>query len=175
MCSLEPWQVRRSEFNHDWLANRYLNSFRAFMRRLREPGVSIERLCEFLDEDMPQWLEYRAVAADLVQTFESEMSPIVLMNRSPLDGLDAGSKAWLGPLVHAIWLVRTPVRLWVAEALQAIEHVDIAYQAVCNGLEGIEVTVHALREREAGFQALQDALVTLSTAFSRFPQRIMAA
>ena len=175
MCVPSAWQIRRSEFNHDWLSNKYLNSLGAFLRRVAQHDADVERLHEFIKEDLPQWHGNRPVAVGLVQSFETEMSPRSLLRRAPLACLDEGTKEWLGPLVHELWLARLRVMQLAADALMSIERVDSVYEDLCNELGRMEPTPQALKDLAPSFLALQDALVAMSAAFSRFPQRIRAA
>lgn len=169
---MPSWQIRRSEFNHDWLSNKYLNSLRAFLRRLSEPHTNAERLFEFIQEDLPQWRIRRRSALELVRDLDDASSPRAQLEEAPLSNMDQDTKNWLGPLVHALWLARLPIRQLAQDVLVAIEKVDQIHRDLSNELRSMRLTDQALRERAAAFASLMDALTSLSTAFSRLPQPV---
>ena len=64
------WQRRRSEFNHDWLKNRYLNNLDGFIANLEMKKPDETRLMRFLDEDLRQWKAKEEEARRLMDSFE---------------------------------------------------------------------------------------------------------
>lgn len=124
------WQRRRSEFNHDWLKNRYLPALGKWLNLLDERIEDPIFEATFIDEVLPQWKERGTAAKELVRDFESYMSPRNLLNCPPLKRYSRIQERWLGQVVHELWLTRYPVRQWIDAALAAIEQADAAYAKV---------------------------------------------
>ena len=167
------WEVRRSEFNHDWLKNRYLNSLNAFVKRLEASAVDSERIAEFVTQDLPQWDERRLHATDLVASFENEMSPRTLFHQPPLNQVDDNTKQWLGSLAHWLWLSRCDVRTSLERIRVATDRVDKLYQGLSNGVVRYDVAPEDLIERLTDFCKFRDALVQLAETISALPHRVM--
>jgi hypothetical protein len=124
----QPWQKRRSQFNHDWLKNQYMPALAKNLNLLDDLIEDDEFAQSFVSHVLPAWEKHRGEAIDLAGTFESEMSPRALFASSPLCNCTEETKGWLGSLVHMLWLKRYPISEWVAEAAQAVEQTDAAYQ-----------------------------------------------
>src|SRR4051812_27557431 len=107
---LNEWQERRSEFNHDWLKNQFLNRLNAFLERLRSGNPDLEKLLRFVLEDLPEWKSHEPEARWLIESVVREMSPRLFFDQSPLVRCDVGTKGWLPEIVHEIWLSRYPIR-----------------------------------------------------------------
>jgi hypothetical protein len=132
---IEPWQKRRSQFNHDWLKNQYMPALAKYLNLLDDLIEDEEFAQSFVSDVLPAWEKHRNEAVDLARSFESEMSPQVLFERSPLCDSKTDTKRWLGNLVHTLWLKRYPIREWVVEAAQAVENTDVAYQRLREELQ----------------------------------------
>lgn len=168
------WEVRRSEFNHDWLKNKYLNSLSAFIKRcLKAKIVYPERLTEFVSLDMPQWAERLPQLKELVASFQSEMSPRTLFCQPPLNVVDDHTKQWLGRLAHGLWLSRCDIQTRTQRLLEAIDRVDRSYESLSNDVSDDGARVEALMQHLTGFCEFRDALVQLSEAISDLPHRVM--
>lgn len=106
---LSEWQRRRSEFNHDWLKNQFLNRLNAFRERLRGAKPDIGKLRQFLREDLPEWDSHECEARWLIECVEHEMSPRRFFDYPPLTRCSEETKEWLPDVIHELWLNRYPV------------------------------------------------------------------
>lgn len=129
------WQIRRKEFYHDWLKNRFLNSFDDFIEQLQKNNPDIHRVSAFLVEDFPAWKSERQDAERIVQSIEDGMSPQRLLSCVPLSRCDVETREWLGHLVHGLWLSRYPVKEKAKESQEALASVDELYEKIACELE----------------------------------------
>ena len=106
---LNDWQQRRSEFNHDWLKNQFLNRLNAFLERLQDAKPDADRLARFINEDLPLWEQHEPEAKWLVESVEQEMSPKQFFEHAPLNRCGEETKRWLPEVIHGMWLARYPV------------------------------------------------------------------
>jgi hypothetical protein len=142
---VNAWQRRRSEFNHDWLKNRYLPALSKWLNlldgKIEDPAFE----STFLKVIFGQWEEQSPRALKLVQDFEKEMSPRTLLEFPPLSILASSTKAWLGPLVHELWLARYPVRNWIDSAVAVVRSLDMAYERVLECLSERQTDVSVVQ------------------------------
>lgn len=163
------WQIRRSKFNHDWLKNKFLNSFNDFIEQLQKRDPDIARMSAFLEEDFPAWKLRQKEVQSIVQSFEDSMSPLRLLRCAPLNRCDVETQEWLGHLVHGLWLARYPVQRKAKQSQDALVAVNELYEKIAYELEQpkpIELTkLAALRpqfcELKATYQALSKVLSNL--------------
>jgi hypothetical protein len=167
------WQKSRSEFNHDWLKNKFLRHLSACIRRLESPNPDEARLAEFFNEDLLEWESRRADAERLLKAFEHEMSPRKLLTVPPLSRFDDNTKRWLGDLVHGLWLARYSVRSWLQNANRALAGADGSYKRVRQSLRKPETAKNRIGElvRE-DMACFRDRCVELTEALSEFPSEI---
>ena len=165
------WQVRRNKFNHDWLKNKFLNSFDDFIVQLKKSKPAVTRVSEFLATDFPAWKTHQQEAQWIVESFEDSMSPRRLLASSPLNRCADETHAWLGNLVHGLWLTRYPVKRKIQESRDALAAVNKMYEKIIRELEQsrpIELTkLIALLPQ---FSELQETYQTLSKTLSNLPR-----
>lgn len=168
------WQTARSDFNHDWLKNQFLNALDTFEKRLASERISAQELEEFRDEDFPGWERRRADAERLASTFAEAMSPQNLFQEPPLCRADDETKAWLAPLVHELWMARHSVDHRVQELRRLIEAVDEAYGRCRRAFDEVEGSSKPenLASRISDFHDLLECTRALSQCLSRFPRKI---
>jgi hypothetical protein len=168
------WQVRRREFNHDWLKNRFIVALNSWLRLL--DGAIEDSILEnsFLAEVLPQWEARRSEASDLIREFEKEMSPRTLLAEPPLSRCDGQTKQWLGELIHGLWLVRVAAKELTASAESCVAAADAAYaeltQAVKIRPKG--ELLPAMKPHRHLFERFRDACQKLGAAMSEFPHEI---
>lgn len=122
------WQSRRREFNHDLLKGKYIPDLDRWVNVLRGLIENEAFQDNFLANGFPRWEEIRTMALALGREFEEQMSPNCLLRLAPLSGLPRPVSAWLGELVHELWLRRYPVRDWNAEVVSAVAAADATYK-----------------------------------------------
>jgi hypothetical protein len=170
----EPWQDRRSRFNHDWLKNRHLNRLDGFLVLLESSGASPDLVQGFLSQDLPEWERRSRDARDLLATFTAEMTPQAGFRHAPLCGVSETSRAWLEPLVHRLWLSRYPVAEWLDRAGAALDQADRDYAVLREQL--IDDPAPAA-ERVAAmkdlFVAFRDACRQVGVAMGRLPHEVL--
>lgn len=131
---LNDWQKRRSEFNHDWLKNRFLNRLNGFLERLQDAKPDHERLARFLSEDLQEWEQQEPEAQWLVESVEREMSPRRFFEQPPLNRCDEETKRWLPDVIHDIWLAQYPVRTLQSQARALLAQTREQYEKVQKAL-----------------------------------------
>ena len=168
---LSDWQTRRNKFNHDWLKNKFLNSFDDFTVQLKKSDPDLVRVSEFLEKDFPAWESRRQDAQWIVQSFEDSMSPRQLLESSPLNRCDDETRAWLGHLVYGLRLSRYPVKNKVQESREALRAVNKLYEKLTYELEQSRpIKLTKLTSLRPQFCELKEAYEALSKTLSDLPR-----
>ncbi|MCY3740525.1 MAG: hypothetical protein OXH00_05850 [Candidatus Poribacteria bacterium] len=171
ITSESEWQIRRNKFNHDWLKNKFLNSFNDFVEQLQKPNPNIVRVSEFLVEDFHAWKSRRQDAQWIVQSFEDSMSPRQLLDCSPLNRCDDDTREWLGRLVHGLWLSRYPVKKKSQESQNALVTVNKFYEKIMDELrQSKPIKLTTLISLRPQFCELKQTYEALSKTLSNLPQ-----
>jgi hypothetical protein len=168
---VSQWQRRRSEFNHDWLKNRYLTAISKWMNVL--DGHIEDPVFEtiFLRQILPQWEDRVGNVRELIGTFEFEMSPARLLDQEPLCALSGEHKQWLADALHRLWMARRPVRQRVEEAFAAIEGADSAYRVLVQRIETRTQAAGLIPTRDA-FAAFGARCRILARCIEVFPSTV---
>ena len=167
------WQKRRSDFNHDWLKNRFLPALAKWINLLDDLIEDTIAEASFVNSVLRQWEGHGKVAIALAQDFEVDMSPARLF-----EGIEwlrrRGNNEWLQKLVHQLWLARYPVQEWVTDALACTERADAAYQRLQMGLLQCKETrsIVALRHLRPQFAEFRDCCHILAQAIGKFPSEV---
>ena len=166
------WQLRRSDFNHQWLKNRFLSALDAADQVISGRIRSKEYLQELIDEDLPEWQERREDLNALLEDFENEMSPRQLFDIEPLSECEPFTKNVLAELMHELWLARYPIRHWLIRAKEAASEVNKYYELL-RGISPIDTTGKVRPEFASIFENFRTACRALSRAIEKFPDRIL--
>lgn len=167
------WQLKRSEFNHDWLKNRFLNRLNAFLERLRSGKPDAEKLSRFVREDLPEWSDHEREARWLIDSLEHELSPMRFFDQPPLSRCDSETKKWLPTVVHELWLSRYPVRELREKAADTLAKVNGQYAKLSSVLKkSTSASGSGLVALEHEFSKLSRLCVELHDTFSAFDVKI---
>ncbi len=170
---LNEWQERRSEFNHDWLKNQFLNRLNAFLERLRSDNPDAEKLSRFVREHLPEWSAHESEARWLIDSVESELSPKRFFDQPPLNRCDSKTKEWLPTVVHELWLNRYPVHELREKAAGNLAQVNVQYAKLSSALKNsTSVRGGGLVALEHEFSKLSRLCVELHDTFSAFDVKI---
>jgi hypothetical protein len=172
--TLDEWQRRRSEFNHDWFKPKYLIALQSFLERLQAEDLgSITRLREFVEMDFPVWGKCSTDAWWLIQHFEQEMSPVGLFNTEPLSRCGGETKEWLAPLIHALWLERRAVRQSLARAEILLNRVDEGFAMLSTNLPRVDDGyLQQLQSNLPAWKKFVDDCFNFSQYLSEFPHTV---
>ena len=173
MPGREPWQDRRSRFDHDWLKNRYLNRLEGFLALLDSNMATPDLVRDFVHQDLPAWERRSREARNLLAAFTTEMTPAVCFNQPPLCLLPEAGRDWLVPLVHRLWWERYPVADWIEQAGRSLDEAD----ALCADLqEGVgidpEPTLEQVAALRPGIAVFRDSCRGVAAAMRRFPDQV---
>lgn len=167
------WQRRRSEFNHDWLKNRYLNNLDGFIANLEMKKPDETRLMIFLDEDLHQWKTKEEEARLLMDSFEKEMSPTVLFETGILKRMDAESQEWIKPLTHHYWLENHNIKNKISNCEKCFLKVTAQYDKINSMLNEKGRNIEYLKNLLPEFKAFRDACLAFSQSISKFPSKVL--
>ena len=167
------WQKRRSEFNHDWLKNRYLNNLDGFIANLEMKKPDETRLMIFLDEDLDQWKAKDEEARRLMDSFEKEMSPVVLFESDILKRMDPGSQEWLKPLLHHLWLNNHDIKNKISNCEQWYLKVAAQYDKIKSMLEEKSRDIEQLKSLLPEFKIFRDTCRAFSQSISNLPSKVL--
>ncbi len=176
MIVIPSWQKRRSEFNHDWMKNKYIQALRDWRRLLNDEQEDEDLEKKFVSNVLPQWESYSDEAFALPKNFEIEMSPRVLFNEPLLSHCDDDTKNWLGEVMHNLWLVRYAVKQLIDDATTKAENAELSYGRLqealkrCPDIRNIE----ALRPLSSFFEEFCKCCEALAGAIEKFPSEVKA-
>jgi hypothetical protein len=172
--TLFSWQKRRSEFNHDWLKNKYIPKLGAWVNLLDERIEDKDLERSYVSSILPGWEHQQKEALALPRDFETEMSPRTLFREPPLSNCDDDTKQWLGELVHHLWLIRYSVGKLVSDALESTEKANDAYSKLKSALKGCTDTsnVEALKPFRPFFVEFLRSCRALSEAIEKFSSEV---
>jgi hypothetical protein len=162
------WLSRRREFNHDLLKGKYIPDLDRWVNVLRGFVENEAFQEEFLASVFPRWEEIRAVALALGREFEDQMSPRCLLQLAPLSRLPRPVHAWLGELVHELWLRRYPIRGWTAGVISAVAAADATYNEL-RCLAGCCDSLDRTAELWPLFDAFRENCRAVADAVAQFP------
>lgn len=168
------WQKRRSEFNHDWMKNKYIQALRDWRRLLNDEQEDKELEEKFIADVLPQWESYVDEALALPRDFEIEMSPKVLFNEPPLSGCDEDTKNWLGEVIHNLWLVRYAIKQLIDDATTKAESAKLSYGRLQKALKRCPDTrsAESLRPLRSFFEEFCKCCEALAGAIEKFPSEV---
>jgi hypothetical protein len=171
---IASWQKRRSDFNHDWLKNRYLPALAKWINILDESVEDPVFEKGFLTSVLPQWAKYGPEARPLAECFDIEMSPSILASSAPLVRHTESSRQWLSTLVHALWLSRYPIMRWKSDVIACVNSTDEAYGQL---LELIQAqpnpSTFELRSWRLEFEEFQTRCLALAKCMEVIPSRVL--
>lgn len=166
------WQRRRSEFNHDWLKNRYLNNLDGFIANLEMKKPDEARLVIFLQEYWTQWETHREEAGQLIASVETEMSPAVLFETGLLKDVDPEIREWVKPLTHHLWLNRHDIRNKISNCEEWLLKVNAQYDKMNSMLNEIGRNMEQLKNLLPEFKAFRDICQAFSESISQLPSEV---
>ena len=171
---MTTWQERRSAFTHDWLQNRLVQTLGGGIAFLRGDFDEEGFPAEFAKRLDAEWKGHAPLAFGLIDTFEKEMSPSLLLRRSPFDRLDEKDTAWLAALVHECWLTRLHIPALVDTVREAATIADSAFLVVSKQLERWISGRDGGRPRPllSALEELGSRALSLSASIDRLPNRI---
>ena len=167
------WQRRRSEFNHDWLKNRYLNNLDGFIANLEMKKPDETRLMRFLDEDLRQWKAKEEEARRLMDSFEKEMSPEVLFESGILKRMDPESQAWIKPMLHHLWLNNHDIKNKISNCEQWFLKVAAQYDKINSMLDEKNRNMEQLKNLLPEFKAFRETCRAFSQSISNLPSKVL--
>lgn len=162
---------QRAYLNHDWLKNRYLNSLRAFVARLKV-RADPQRLQVFLAEDLVTWETHRDALTRLIAGLPGQMSPALLFRRSPLSRRCA-LRVWLEVALVDLWKCRREIDALTEEMQAGFRNADRQYARLQQQLaaEGRDAAA-GLPAMRRQFETFLSTCNRLSETLSRFPREV---
>ncbi len=166
------WQRRRSDFNHQWLKNRFLSALDAAAQVISGRIRAAACLQELVDVDLTEWQERLEDLNSLLADFEHEMSPQRLFDIPPLSECKSPGREVLADLMHDLWLSRYPIAEWIESAKRAASEVNTHYERL-RKIAPLDAGGGARQEFSAEFEQFRSACRALSKAVEKFPDRIL--
>ncbi|NVN97087.1 hypothetical protein HXX01_02540 [Candidatus Nomurabacteria bacterium] len=168
------WQVRRSEFNHDWLKNMYIPKLGTWLNILDDEIEDDDFEKTFVDRIFPGFESQINEALSLPNDFINEMSPRLFINEPPLSNLDASTKDCLSELIHLLWLERYAVNNLVENACSAANEAIESYKRLQEALSSCNDThdIEMLKPFRNLFLGLLSSCRALSKAVEKFPSEV---
>jgi hypothetical protein len=126
---------------------------------------------EFLMSVFPEWEVHCGELLQLATGFPEEMSPRIYCDCEPLCRCDADTRAWLGALMHKLWLSRYPVQLWMEAAVDSVHAAQETYHRLQSALAtiGPDCDLMELRPLRDQFREFRLRCQEVGTKFGEFP------
>lgn len=131
------WQFRRGGFNHQWLANNYLNQLRYWVSEMECGGDDPLFESGFLNDTLKQWCHRSNEAQWIVENAAEALSPSRLFGEVPLNRIPADIREPVAEACHLLWLGRTSAPRQRAELAKI--NVDSAFEKLMSCLKGCRV------------------------------------
>jgi hypothetical protein len=170
---IADWQRQRSEFNHDWLKNRYLNNLDGFIANLEMKKPDESRLMIFLEDYWHQWKTRREEAGQLIAAVETEMSPAVLFETGLLKDMNPEAREWLKPLTHHQWLERHDIKNKISACEERLFKVNAQYDKINRMLDETGRTMAQLKNLLPEFNAFRDICQAFSESIGKLPSEVL--
>lgn len=170
--SIPSWHSRRGDFNHQWLSNQYLTQLRYWVEMISKDsrGLDQEFEEEFLSTTLMQWERKSAVAHELADELECELSPRKLFAQAPLNRIPEDIALEMAAICHQLWLARTEkARRQLAEA---IDRADRTYRGLkqCLSKRPVPLAPDASRLCTPLAQQFLQACQNLKSVFENLPK-----
>ena len=170
--TVPQWQCQRSQFNHDWLKNEFLNNLDGFLAMLKYEKPSRDHLAAFLEYDFISWPQHMAEGKRLIDSFAKEMTPMTLLKEKPLKDLNPKTRVWLGELIHALWLCRYNITEMLSNLSKEFEKAVHSYNAIKNRLEKTGMSLDELKKLLPEFRTFRETCVDFSKRLSTLPAEV---
>jgi hypothetical protein len=122
---LRNWLSVRGSFNHQWLANNYLNQLGYWVSAMNAEGDDPTFVEDFVNDTLNQW-NHRSIEAQwVVDNMVDALSPIRLFDAEPLSRIPQEIREPVAKACHLLWLQRTEVPR--ERAINAKNQVDLKY------------------------------------------------
>lgn len=169
----EEWQAGRNRFNHDWMKNKFLLSLDRLVNIADDKIEDEEYANRFLSSGLLDWQAEAAKAEELIESFETAMSPQTYMDREPL--CRSSHREWLRIVVHALWRSRIHADELLSTAREKLLNAKDAYEAFrkCAAENCGKMDCDRLACCRSELVAFRDGCRELATAFEKFPHRVL--
>ena len=170
----QSWQKRRAGLNHDWLKNKLLQEMGKWINILNEQVEDEQFERDFARSLTHQWAEHRREAADLANTFQTEMSPRRFLDHYPFPNLPTEEQCWLGELIHELWLSRYPVQDWTSTVVACTRDADEAFLRITDLFrQNPNATARELKRNLDAFEQIKARCEALAKAIEAFPSKVL--
>jgi hypothetical protein len=168
------WQAGRNRFSHDWLKNKFSLTLERAVKIAQERIEDDEFAARFIEKALPEFEFEMEQARELIDSFETSMSPRVLLDREPLNRLEDRHRDWLGVVVHALWKSRIGADELIRAATERFQDAMVAYHQLqdCIGEKCTKLDGSPLACCRTELLSFRDTVSELGAAISRFPNRI---
>lgn len=168
------WQRRRSEFNHQWLKNRFLSALDATHNIVAGRIQGRDYLEEMVRLDLPEWPDRRAEIDQLLDAFTSDASPSSLFSSPPFSHWEEPTRQAICELTQALWLARNPLAEWTQEIRAAAAEADRQYESLSQlPLSAADGAINP--EFGSCLEDFRSACRTLARAIEQLPSRMTVA
>lgn len=179
--SLAAIRQLRSEINHDWLKNRYLNRLNGYLIRIGQKNAAItmpgkplnfERLSEFISNDFWSWQTHQPKLASLIRELPEQMSPKqLLLNR--INGFPEKLLPALAEILDRLWRKRYNINLRSADINNACESARDRFNKISKQLPpGEFFSLEDLQKSAPEMLRFFDDCMALSRSLTHFPGEI---
>jgi len=169
------WQQRRSQFNHDWLKNEFLNNLDGFIVMLQYEKPCDEHLATFIENDFLSWQQHFEEGKTVIDSFETEMTPATLLNKRPLSSADPSTREWMGWLVHNLWLCRYEVKENISDLSDLYEKAGNLYKTIKTRLDETGKSPEELKKLLPEFRDFRQICFEFSKKLSTLPSEVKYA
>jgi len=147
----EDWERKRSELNHNWLSNNYLDQLKALNAYMQEVKRQDDlryrhEIRRLVMEVFPQWEHKREEIIQMVEEIEKDLTPTRLFDKNPLKKVSSRNKTWLEPLIHQLWMLRKDVRSQTEFVIGLCNAIDKEYNELKDEYHRINIITDRITE-----------------------------
>jgi hypothetical protein len=128
--SSSAWQKRRSDFNHDWLQNKFIMTLADWSKSIdKERWIDCTQQ-SFEDEIVIAWNANYSQISLLMSDYRKSMSPRVLLENGTIKRMTPPWRNLLGEILHSLWMARCNVLARSRKVIDAYTTADKVYQSL---------------------------------------------
>ena len=165
------WNSLRAKLHHDWLQNRYLTFLMARVEYMDNALAENKPVRADIIEQFTDWKTKINDIEKLIDETVEALSPAQLIDEYPLNRMAEDNKAWLGEVVHALYIERTGIKAMIRELGEKLDSISELFSLLARILKGENSELRD-KAREHPFQRFHKKIQEFSKLISALPHEV---
>ncbi len=128
----DDWNIRRANFNHDFLKHSFMNSLQAWGSELDFEGNN-SNISNMLADILNKWSDRKLELETLLTDAYSALSPSRFVYLEPISTLHEEQRSWLDLVAHDLWLEKTNISTSLTEIREQADELDLLISKLLSG------------------------------------------